>query len=98
MKLNSARKRERTRANSGDREAATVKWAVPISGKKREGQFWSYFPTDDRTTLKGVLNSPWQLNQDRTNLVEGPYNDELIGGAAELVASSLPEVREATER
>ncbi len=73
-----------------DRDRVTVKWAVPPTRSKDLGEFWSFFPTDDRTTLRGVLNAPWHLSEDRRRLVEGSYNEELIAGAAQLVCDSLP--------
>lgn len=76
-----------------DRDEATVKWAVRPGDTRELGRFWSYFPTDDETTLRGVLNAPWQLSEDRRRLVDGPYNEALIEGAAELVLDSLEELR-----
>ena len=73
-----------------DRDRVTVKWAVPPGGSRDLGEFWSFFPTDDRTTLRGVLNAPWHLSEDRRRLVEGAYNEQLISGAAQLVCESLP--------
>ena len=59
-------KKARARAGKlGDHESVSVKWAVPLGGSKDLGSFWSYFPTDDETTLRGVLNAPWQLSADR---------------------------------
>ena len=88
---------EQARSRAGklaDREDATVKWAVRPGGGRELGQFWSYFPTDDETTLRGVLNAPWLLSEDRRRLVDGPYNEALLDGAAELVLDSLEALRE----
>jgi superfamily II DNA or RNA helicase len=88
-------KEARDRAGKlADRDEATVKWAVRPGGGRELGQFWSYFPTDDETTLRGVLNAPWLLSEDRRRLVEGPYNETLLEGAAELVLDSIEALRE----
>ena len=73
-----------------DRDQVSVRWAVPPGGSRELGVFWSFFPTDDRTTLRGVINAPWHLSEDRRRLVEGAYNEELVDGAVRLVADSLP--------
>ncbi len=72
-----------------DREVVTVKWAVSGSEASTLGSFWSYFPTDDETTLRGVLNAPWQLSEDRRRLVDASYNEALLKGAATLVLDSV---------
>jgi superfamily II DNA or RNA helicase len=80
-----------------ERERASVLWAVTPQGSRELGRFWSYFPTDDETTLRGVLNAPWQLSEDRRRLVEGAYNEALLEGAAELILDSLDVLREHEE-
>jgi len=85
--------RSRRRAGKlADREVATLKWAVSLDEKTELGRFWSYFPTDEITTLRGVLNAPWQLSEDRRHLVDGDYNEALLEGAAELVTESLEDL------
>ncbi len=76
-----------------DRDEVTVKWAVPPGGSTKLGSFWSYFPTKDETTLRGVLNAPWQLTDDRLMLVEGDYNEALLEGASRLVLDAIPTLR-----
>jgi superfamily II DNA or RNA helicase len=76
-----------------ERDDVTVKWAVQPEGSRDLGSFWSYFPTDDETTLRGVLNAPWQLSEDRRRLVDGPYNEAVLEGAVELIISSLELLR-----
>ncbi|HEX5593595.1 MAG TPA: DEAD/DEAH box helicase [Solirubrobacterales bacterium] len=80
-----------------ERDRASVVWAVTPQGSRELGRFWSYFPTDDETTLRGVLNAPWQLSEDRRRLVEGAYNEALLEGAAELILDSLDALREHEE-
>ncbi|WP_091730522.1 sacsin N-terminal ATP-binding-like domain-containing protein [Nocardioides scoriae] len=61
------------------REAVKVSWAVPRSGRRRqEGQFWAFFPTDDRSTLAGIVNTTWKLSEDRRRLLEGRFNQEIL--------------------
>ena len=65
-------------------------WAAPIDPWTVPGHFWAYFPTQTRSLVAGILNAPWKTNEDRQNLLPGPYNDELIDAAAELIAEKLP--------
>ncbi len=80
-----------------ERSSASVRWAVKPRGSRELGRFWSYFPTDDETTLRGVVNAPWQMSEDRRRLVEGPYNEALLDGTAELILDSLDALREHEE-
>lgn len=83
------------RAEAGelaDRKTLPLIWAVPCSGRLRTGRFWAFFPLGDETTLSGILNAPWKTNDDRTNLLDGEFNNELIGVAAKLVVDNLPNV------
>lgn len=63
-----------------DRETVRLDWAVPFTGKEqsRVGEFWSYFPTTTRTTMSGIINAPWRLSDDRTNLLPGAFNEGLL--------------------
>ena len=54
-----------------ERERIPLVWAVPTR-RGRRGEFWAFFPTLDQTTLSGVVNAPWKLNEDRTRIIEGP--------------------------
>jgi superfamily II DNA or RNA helicase len=74
-----------------DRDVVPVSWAVPLS-RSGVGQLWAFFPTLEATTLSGVLNAPWKLNEDRTRLIEGPFNEELLRTVVELVIEHLAEV------
>lgn len=75
-----------------DRSDLPFVWAVPLEGRSERGEFWAFFPTKYRTTLSGVLNAPWKTNEDRQNLLESRFNEELIGAAAQLIGSSLPDL------
>ena len=66
-----------------------VSWAVPIERMNEPGDFWVYFPSTESCLVAGILNSRWKTNNDRQNLVDGAYNDELILAFAELIADNL---------
>ncbi|WP_284742855.1 DEAD/DEAH box helicase [Amycolatopsis sp. RTGN1] len=85
-----------------DRVTIDVSWAVPdyrvttnAQGQtlhtvpNDRGAFWAYFPTTYPTTLSGVLNAAWKTNEDRQNLLQSAFNNELLRVAADLVVSSL---------
>jgi hypothetical protein len=76
-----------------DRDEVPIQWAVPVGTRRTSpGEFWAFFPTLERTTLSGVLNAPWKLNEDRTRLIEGPFNAELLQRIVSLVVKGLPVV------
>jgi hypothetical protein len=56
------------------RDEVPLAWAVPIGGREAAGQFWAFFPTQSATLAAGILNAPWKLNSDRTNVIAGPWN------------------------
>lgn len=60
------------------RESITVWWAVPYQGRAAVGQFWAFFPTEDKTTLSGIVNAPWKMGEDRRNLLPGRFNHEIL--------------------
>ena len=65
-------------------------WAVPLDRLNAPGNFWAYFPTQTTSLAAGILNAPWKTNEDRQNLLPGPYNDALIDAAAVMIADNLP--------
>jgi superfamily II DNA or RNA helicase len=71
-----------------DRERIPLVWAVPTR-RGRRGEFWAFFPTLDQTTLSGVVNAPWKLNEDRTRILDGQFNLELIHRLSDLVVENL---------
>ena len=72
-----------------NREVIRFQWAVPMRPGQRTGGLWAYFPTLEEVTLSGVLNAPWKLNDDRTNVLEGPFNREILEHAVDLVLEHL---------
>ena len=67
-------------------------WAAPLERLDKPGDFWAFFRTQTASLVAGILNAPWQTNAERQNLLEGPYNKELIGAAAEMIADALPKL------
>ena len=82
-----AQEDRRSLDDSGD---VPIWWAVPLDRLNEPGYFWHFFPTKTASLLAGILNAPWKTNEDRQNLLPGPYNDELIDAAARMVARCLP--------
>ncbi len=73
-----------------DRDEVPVQWAISASELRSEGEFWAFFPTLELTTMRGVLNAPWKLNEDRTRVIEGPFNRELVDQIVSLLVEGLP--------
>lgn len=68
-----------------------VQYAVPNPPGAATGRFWAYFPTASETTLAGYVNAPWRLSDDRTQLLEGRFNFEiLVDVVPRLVGTALP--------
>ena len=67
-----------------------IRWAAPLDRLDRSGHFWAFFPTSTASLVSGILNAPWKTNEDRQNLLPGPYNDEIIEAAARMIAEALP--------
>ena len=80
------------RRSLDDADDISIRWAVPLDRLAGSGQFWAFFPTKTASLVAGILNAPWKTNEDRQNLLPGPYNDELIGVAAEMIADGLPDL------
>jgi superfamily II DNA or RNA helicase len=72
-----------------ERPIIPLAWAVPLRDATARGRFWSFFPTNDQSTLKGILNAGWATSMDRHSLVSGALNTELLNAFAHLVADSL---------
>ncbi len=72
------------------RQDIPLSWAVPLGGRDQAGRFWAFFPTETHSLTAGILNAPWKLNSDRTNLIRGPWNEAIMEAAAGLMAESMP--------
>ncbi len=80
------------RRSLDDGNEVPITWAAPLDAGRDVGHFWAYFPTRTASLVDGILNAPWKTNEDRQNLLPGPYNDEIIRAAARLVADHLHEL------
>ena len=78
-------------AVSRDRVKITV--AMPVRWSQRKtGEFWSYFPLQDRTSASALFNAPWSLNDDRTTLLKNTYNQEILTAFSEIFVSMLSKI------
>lgn len=71
-------------------QTVPIAWAAPLNSRNDMQEFWAFFPTQTSSYVAGILNAFWKTNEDRQSLLPGPYNDELLEGAAKLIAESLP--------
>lgn len=73
------------------RNDMTVTWAVPRKRRNRRGQLWTFFPTTSETSLTGIVNAPFKMNEDRHNVLAGLYNKEILTRTLpRAVAGALP--------
>lgn len=73
------------------RDDLTVSWAVPRKRRNRRGQLWTFFPTTSETSLTGIINAPFKMNEDRHNVLSGQYNKEILTRTLpRVVAAALP--------
>ena len=84
------------------RPTVTVTWAVPLSSaeqkKQRLGRFWNYFPTKHRTSLSGIVNAAFKMNEDRYSMLETLYNEEILKTALPImVAGALEHLSPTTD-
>ncbi|MGQ4354905.1 sacsin N-terminal ATP-binding-like domain-containing protein [Streptomyces drozdowiczii] len=78
-------------AVSRDRTKVTV--AMPTRfAQLRTGEFWSYFPLQDRTSASALFNAPWSVNDDRTTLLSNTYNREILVTLSGMFLDMLPKV------
>ena len=81
---------DRRTLDEGDK--VPIWWAAPLDYLTDPGYYWAFFPTKTTSLVAGILNAPWKTNEDRQNLLPGPYNDELIESAAKMIAGNLSEL------
>lgn len=79
------------------RPEITVSYAAPLDEVQTLGRFWAYFPLQDFTSARGIFNAPWHISDDRTNLLPGRFNEELLKVAADLLVEALPQLRTADD-
>lgn len=78
------------------RQNVDVTWAVPLTGNHRSkmGRFWNYFPTQHETSLRGIVNAAFKMNEDRHSMLETLYNREILARTLpRMVASALNDLR-----
>ncbi|MCO4250614.1 DEAD/DEAH box helicase [Pseudarthrobacter raffinosi] len=78
------------------RQNVDVTWAVPLTGNQRRkmGRFWNYFPTQHETSLRGIVNAAFKMNEDRHSMLETLYNREILTRTLpRMVASALNDLR-----
>ncbi|MCC5851077.1 MAG: DEAD/DEAH box helicase [Verrucomicrobia bacterium] len=70
-------------------------WALPIDKENIDiGQFWSFFPTESRSPLPGILNAPWKLDPGRSGLVkESAWNKCLMQEGAIYLAIDIASLK-----
>jgi len=54
-----------------------------------EGRFHVYFPTDEKTGLGCLVHGDFFVKPDRTRLMDGAYNEWLLGNAAKKAAGDF---------
>lgn len=80
------------------RDEVKITIAVPMDhGDRKIGEFWSYFPLQDRTTASGLFNAPWSVNDDRTTLLRNQYNTEILESMAEMLVEVFPSLMTADD-
>jgi superfamily II DNA or RNA helicase len=76
------------------REQVKVTVALPArQSRQRIGEFWSYFPLQDRTSASALFNAPWSVNDDRTTLLRNEYNREILRTLSGMFVDVLLRVR-----
>ena len=80
------------RPRRDDSDEVPIWWAAPLDRLDQPGHFWTFFPTNTASLVAGILNARWKTNEDRQNLLPGPYNEELIVVAARMIAEVLPKL------
>ncbi|MBP2409754.1 sacsin N-terminal ATP-binding-like domain-containing protein [Brachybacterium fresconis] len=78
------------------REELAVQWAIPADGSSTsKGQLWSHFPTASTLSVRGIVNAQFQTADDRHDIINGEYNEEILARTLPaVIASGLPEVAE----
>jgi superfamily II DNA or RNA helicase len=80
------------------RNQVKVTVALPARfAQLRTGEFWSYFPLQDRTSASALFNAPWSVNDDRTTLLENGYNREILVTLSKMFLDVLPKVSSADD-
>ncbi|WP_162943769.1 DEAD/DEAH box helicase [Arthrobacter celericrescens] len=82
------------------RKQIDVTWAVPLTDNQRRkiGRFWNYFPTQHETSLRGIVNAAFKMNEDRHSILETLYNKEILTlTLPRMVAGALKDLNTPTD-
>ncbi len=79
------------------RDEVRVSYAAPLDDASSLGRFWAYFPLKDVTSTRGIHNAPWRINDDRTNLLAGTFNEELLDVIGDMVVAALPSLSDSED-
>jgi len=79
------------------RQDFKISYAAPLAKGGSVGQFWAYFPLRDQTTATGAFNAPWAVSDDRTTLLEGKYNREILESFVGLFVGCLPRLSKSSD-
>ncbi|KAA6436292.1 DEAD/DEAH box helicase [Agrococcus sediminis] len=77
------------------RERMTIAYAVDPSAARPLGQFWSWLPLQDETTVRGIFNAPWDVSDDRRTMMpvhESRLNAALLEQSIELFLDTIQEL------
>ncbi len=85
-----------TRANDG-RDHVDLTWALPSRGAD-PGELWAFLPIGVQAPVPGILNSFWDVSQDRATVQGGSeHNKALATAAGELIVRVLAGRRNVTD-
>jgi hypothetical protein len=66
--------------------------------RKKLGRFWNYFPTQHETSLRGIVNAAFKMNEDRHSILETLYNKEILTRTLpRMVAGALKDLSTPTD-
>ena len=69
--------------------------AIP---RRQRGSFWNYFPTSHATSLRGIVNAAFKMNEDRHSMLHTLYNKEILQKAVPMmVAGALATFHDAAD-
>lgn len=72
------------------RDRVRVSYAVALDDATSVGRFWAYFPLQDQTSARGIHNAPWRVSDDRTTMIPGVFNNELLDVLGGLIVEAMP--------
>lgn len=67
-----------------------ISWAVPMQRATDLGMFWCFFPTRDEAFTRGIMNAPWDTNNERTTVSPTAFNAYLLSEFGKLIVKTIP--------